>query len=259
MTDVVISGTGLYIPKDSISNEELVIALNAYVQSYNDQHQAEIEAGELVAMPESSAPFIEKASGIKSRHVVDKAGILDVNRMFPDIPDRTNDEPSVQCEMAVAAAHQALERAGRQVSDIDAIICAASNMQRAYPAMAVEIQSALGAGGYAYDMNVACSSATFALQNAVDAIRGGSAGVILLVNPEICSGHLNFTDRDSHFIFGDACTAMIVESKTGAVSDHQFEVLGSRLQTQYSNSIRNNFGFLNSADLGVPKMLLLTP
>ncbi|MCL6414633.1 beta-ketoacyl-ACP synthase III [Aestuariirhabdus sp. Z084] len=248
MTDVVISGTGLYTPSESISNEELVEAFNAYVNRFNETHQAEIEAGEVEPMAESSAPFIEKASGIRSRFVMNKSGILDISRMCPSLPERSNDEDSIQCEMAVKAAREALDRAGRTAADVDAIICAASNMQRAYPAMAVEIQNALGAGGFAYDMNVACSSATFGLQAAVDAVRGGSAKVVLMVNPEICSGHLNFADRDSHFIFGDVCTAVLVEKKATAVSVHQFEILGTKLQTQYSNNIRNNFGFLNRAD-----------
>ena len=50
------------------------------------------------------------------------------------------------------------------------MIVAASNMQRAYPAMAVEIQDALGIEGFGFDMNVACSSATFGIQQARDAV-----------------------------------------------------------------------------------------
>ena len=65
-----------------------------------------------------------------------------------------------------------------------------------------------------------------------------------MVNPEICTGHLNFRDRDSHFIFGDACTAVIVERADLAVSKHQFDIVSTRLLTQFSNNIRNNFGFL---------------
>ena len=91
------------------------------------------------------------------------------------------------------------------------MICAASNMQRAYPAMAIEVQKALGIDGFAFDMNVACSSATFGIKTAADFIATGSAKAVLMVNPEICSGHLNFRDRDSHFIFGDVATAVIVE------------------------------------------------
>ncbi|WP_300650451.1 beta-ketoacyl-ACP synthase III, partial [Pseudomonas sp.] len=73
------------------------------------------------------------------------------------------------------------------------------------------------------------------------------ARAILMVNPEICTGHLNFRDRDSHFIFGDACTAVVIERAELATSAHQLEILSTKLLTQFSNNIRNNFGFLNRA------------
>ena len=109
MHNVVISGTGLYTPANSISNEELVQAFNAYVQQFNADNAAAIESGEVQALTESSAAFIEKASGIKSRFVIDKAGILDPQRMTPRIPERSNDEQSILCQMGVGAAQDALE------------------------------------------------------------------------------------------------------------------------------------------------------
>ncbi|AYF85771.1 beta-ketoacyl-ACP synthase III [Pseudomonas sp. JS3066] len=247
MHNVVISGTGLYTPSNSISNEELVESFNAYVQAYNAENAGAIERGEIEPLAESSVAFIEKASGIKSRFVVNKDGILDPKRMTPRIPERTNDEWGILCEMAVAAAKQALERAGKTPADIDGVIVACSNLQRAYPAVAIEVQAALGIDGFGYDMNVACSSATFGIQAATTAVQTGQARAILMVNPEICTGHLNFRDRDSHFIFGDAATAVIIERADQATSRHQFEVVGTKLLTQFSNNIRNNFGFLNRA------------
>nr|WP_314863687.1 beta-ketoacyl-ACP synthase III [uncultured Undibacterium sp.] len=258
MNQVVISGTGLYTPEQSISNEELIDSFNAYVEQYNAEHVEAIANGSATALETSSVAFVEKASGIKSRYVMDKAGVLDINRMVPSLPERSDDEPSIMCQMAVAAAHQALERAGKTVADVDAVICAASNMQRAYPAMAVEIQNALGIDGYGYDINVACSSATFGIQAAMSAIQSGQARAVLVVNPEITSGHLNWRDRDSHFIFGDACTAILLERADLATSPHQFAILGMKLKTQFSNNIRNNFGFLNRADetgIGKPDKL----
>ncbi len=248
MHPVVISGTGLYTPSESISNEELIACFNAYVNQFNAEHAEAIADGSVKALEESSVAFIEKASGIKSRYVMNKSGVLDVNRMVPVLPERSDEEHSIMCEMAVAAATQALQNAGRTAADVDAVICAASNMQRAYPAMAVEIQSALGIDGYGYDVNVACSSATFGIQAAVTAIQSGQARAVLVVNPEITSGHLNWRDRDSHFIFGDACTAILLERADLASSDNQFEIVGLKLKTSFSNNIRNNFGFLNRAD-----------
>lgn len=248
MIEVVISGTGLHTPDESISNAELVEAFNTWADQYNADNADAITRGEQVAQAYSSVEFIEKASGIKSRHVVNKSGILDPSRMTPSIPERDNDQPSIMCEMAVSAAADALARAGVSAGDIDGVIVAASNMQRAYPAIAIEVQAALGISGFAFDMNVACSSATFGIQQATDSIRGGSARAILMVNPEICTGHLNFRDRDSHFIFGDVCTAVILQRASDARAEVQFSVLDTSLQTIFSNNIRNNFGFLNRAD-----------
>jgi len=248
--NVVISGTGLYTPAQSISNEELVESFNTWAQQANREQAEAIERGEVEPWPESNAAFIEKASGIKSRYVMDKAGILDPQRMRPNLPERSNDEPSVLCEMAVAAARQALERAGRTAADVDGVIVACSNLQRPYPAIAIEVQQALGIQGFAFDMNVACSSATFGIQTAANSVQLGQARAVLMVNPEVCTGHLNFRDRDSHFIFGDAATAVLIERQDKATSAHQFDIVSTRLLTQFSNNIRNNFGFLNRADEG---------
>jgi beta-ketodecanoyl-[acyl-carrier-protein] synthase len=240
----VISATGLFTPADSISNEELVESFNTYVERHNHTHAAAIEAGDAAALTPSSVEFIEKASGIKSRFVLSKAPILDPEIMAPRIPERSNDELSVLAEMAVNAARDALACAGRDPADVDAVLCACSNLQRAYPAMAVEIQDALGIDGFGFDMNVACSSATFGIQTAADFIRAGNARSVLVVNPEVCSGHLNWRDRDSHFIFGDVATAILVEAKDIAPAQH-WEIVGTKLKTRFSNNIRNNFGFLN--------------
>ena len=258
MKQAVISGTGLFTPANSISNEELVTAFNAYVELFNAENAAAIAAGNVTALEPSSAAFIEKASGIKSRYVMEKTGILDPKRMTPRIPERSNEELSLQAEICVAAARQALDRAGRTPADIDMVLVACSNMQRAYPAMAVEVQQALGIDGFGFDMNVACSSATFGIQTAVGAVQSGQARAVLILNPEITSGHLDYRDRDSHFIFGDACTAIIVEAKDGAVSKHQWDILDTKLKTSFSNNIRNNFGFMNRFDesgIGAPDKL----
>jgi beta-ketodecanoyl-[acyl-carrier-protein] synthase len=241
----VIAATGLYTPPAAVSNEELVSTFNTYAERFNEHHAEAIMSGDVQPIALSSPEFILKASGIASRHVVDKTGIVDPDVMRPIIPERPNEDLSVMAEIAVAAAREALERWGKGAGRIDAVLCAASNMQRPYPAMAIEIQNALGIGGFAFDMNVACSSATFGIKTAADFIAAGSARAVLMVNPEICSGHLNFRDRDSHFIFGDVATAVIVERAEDASGG--WDILGTRLKTQFSNNIRNNFGFLNNA------------
>ena len=261
MTEIipVISSTGLYTPPESISNAELVDSFNAYVAGFNAEHADAIAAGDVAELAPSSVEFIEKASGIKSRYVMSKQALLDPAIMTPRWPERSNDEISVLAEMGVKAARDALARAGRDASEVDAVLCAASNMQRAYPAMAIEIQQALGIEGFAFDMNVACSSATFGIQTAADFIRSGSARSVLVVSPEICTGHNNMRNRDSLFIFGDVATAVLVEARDLAPAQH-WEIVGTRLKTVFSNNIRNNFGFLNCATpetVGAPDKLFV--
>lgn len=259
MKKSVIAATGLFTPEQSISNAELVAAYNAYAERFNADHAAEILEGDVAELTPSSVEFIEKASGIKSRFVLDKAGVLDPARMTPNIPERADDELSIMAEMAVAAARQAIEAWGKPVSEIGAVLCAASNMPRPYPALAVEIQQALGIDGFGFDMNVACSSATFGIKTAADFIASGSVKAVLMVNPEVCSAHLNFRDRDSHFIFGDVATAVIIEASDVA-GPGGWDILGTRLKTVFSNNIRNNFGFLNNAapeGIGAPDKLFI--
>ena len=244
-----ITGTGVFTPPHTITNAELVKAFNAYADRFNQQNAAAIESGEQAAMSHSSEEFIVKASGIEQRYVMDKSGVLDPAVMHPILPERADEDPSVMAEMALDAARKALAQAGRDASEVDLVICAASNLERAYPAVAVEIQHLLGAGGMGFDMNVACSSATFGLQAAADMIRAGSVRCALIVNPEICSAHLEWRDRDCHFIFGDVATAMVVERKEDAKGAH-FEVLSTRCSTAFSNNIRNNNGFLRRTRQG---------
>ena len=252
MKQIVISGTGVFTPEESITNEELVSSYNEYAKNYNLANKNKIDLGEKVPLEFSNEEFIFNASGIKNRYVMDKKGILNPEIMHPILNKRSNDEPSILAEMSLKAAQKALDQAGKTPEDIDAVITACSNLERAYPAISIEVQELLGIKGFAFDMNVACSSATFAIQAAADMIKSGSAKTILIVDPEICSGHLDFKDRDCHFIFGDVCTAMILENIDIANSNNCFEIISTKCITQFSNNIRNNFGFLNNAKKSSP-------
>ncbi|UWR16177.1 beta-ketoacyl-ACP synthase III [Sulfitobacter sp. M368] len=238
-----ITGTGVFTPDQIITNAELVKAFNAYVDLYNTRNADAIAAGDLDAKEHSSEEFIFKASGIEQRYVIDKTGVLDPEVMHPLLRQRSDDEPSLMAEMALDAATKALAQAGKTAADVDAVICAASNLERAYPAVAIEIQDLLGIEGFAFDMNVACSSATFGIQAAADMVRSGSIRSALVVNPEICSAHLEWRDRDCHFIFGDVATATLIEREEAATGPY-FEIKSTRCATDFSNNIRNNNGFL---------------
>ncbi|MBU3021512.1 beta-ketoacyl-ACP synthase III [Aestuariibacter sp. A3R04] len=244
---ILISGVGLWTPEHVITNEELVDSYNAYADKYNAENAAEIDAGNVVAKPHSSAEFIQKASGIKQRYIYRKDGALDVDRMRPLIPERTDEELSHQAEIAVVAAKKALAAANKKPEDIDAVIVSCAYTQRAYPAVAIEVQHELGISGFAFDMLVACSAATFGMHRAYEMVAAGNARAVLVINPELVSPQVNYTDRDSHFIFGDVATATVVESEETANAEHVFDILSTKAVTRFSNNIRSNFGYMSRA------------
>ncbi len=247
MTDVVLSGSAVWNPQHVLTNEELIGAYNAYAERFNSDNATEIEAGTLAAVPLSSAEFVEKASGIKQRYIYKKDGVLDIDRMRPIIAERGEDELSHQAEFAVNAARLALDDANKTAADIDAVIVSCAYTERSYPAIAIEVQEALGIEGFGFDMLVACSAATFALQRAYEMVKAGTAKTVLVINPELTSPQVNYKDRDGHFIFGDVSTAVIVEDKQAATSNHQYDVLSTKAVTVYSNNIRSNFGYVMHA------------
>ncbi len=242
MSEVVISGTGYYIPKYKITNDEIVNSFNTHVRNYNKNNP------DKEPLSESSADFIIKASGIKNRYVIEKEGILDPSRMKPHFPIRSDEEMSLQCEMAVEAAKAALAQAKRSPEDVDCLIISCSAFQRNYPAISTEVQKFLGTKGFAFDMSIACSSGIFGIFNAYNCVKSGHAKVALVLTPEINSGHIDFKDRETHFIFGDAAGAVVIEKKETAISDNLFEILGLKLFTTFSNNIRSNFGYLNRCE-----------
>ncbi|MDY6974776.1 MAG: beta-ketoacyl-ACP synthase III [Pseudomonadota bacterium] len=245
---IVISGVGVWHPEDSITNEELVESYNAYADAFNTENRKEIEAGDVTAVPYSSAEFIEKASGIKSRYIYQKEGALDITRMKPKIAPRADDELSHQAEIAVEAAKLALASANVSAGEIDAVIVSCAYTQRAYPAIAIEVQEALNIEGFGFDMLVACSAATFGMHRAYEMLSAKNASRVLVINPELVSPQINYADRDSHFIFGDVATATVLELAEMAKSEHVYDVLSTKALTKFSNNIRSNFGYMTRAE-----------
>ena len=123
---VIISGTGLFTPKEFITNEELVESFNQFVINFNKENKYQIDSGAMEALVPSSSEFIKKASGIEQRYVQDKEGILDITRMRPRLKERSNSEVSILAEMAIKAAEDAIKQSGISSSDIDAVICGLS-------------------------------------------------------------------------------------------------------------------------------------
>jgi beta-ketodecanoyl-[acyl-carrier-protein] synthase len=256
-TGTAITGTGVWHPEHVITNAELCVAFNEFVRRDNARNAAAIEAGTVEPLKESSPEFIEKASGILSRYVHDRSGLLDPDRMCPNVPDRPDDQLSVQAEYGVKAAERALAAAGRRGDEVDLVVLGCSNLQRLYPAIAIEVQDALGATGYGFDMAVGCSSATFAVHLASEAVQLGKSKCALVVVPEMTTGHMNWRDRDSHFIFGDASVAAVIEPLAGAKKD-AWELVSTRAMSKFSSNIRNNGGYLNRCDPEIDEPKLFT-
>ena len=245
--NVVLSGSGLWTPDHVITNEELVTSYNDWAIRFNQEHAQAIAAGSCEEVPLSSVEFIEKASGIRQRFAYIKEGILDVDRMCPKIPLRDDNQLSDQAEIAIKAAKQAMKAAGKEAADIDAVIVSCAYTQRAYPAIAIEVQNALGIEGFGFDMLVACSAATFAMHRGYEMVAAKTAGCVLMINPELTSPQVNYCDRSSHFIFGDVATATIIEREETCTSDHAYDILGIKALTRFSNNIRSNFGYVSRA------------
>ncbi|KPA12096.1 3-oxoacyl-ACP synthase [Candidatus Magnetomorum sp. HK-1] len=244
---IVISGSGVWTPSHTITNAELVESYNAYANKFNSENAAAIASGDIEEKYPSSERFIQKASGIKSRYVYIKEGILDIDFMCPKFPERKEEEISNQAEIAIHAAREAMSAAGKTASDIDAVIVACAYTQRAYPAIAIEVQKELGIDGFGFDMLGACSAATFGLHRAYDSIVSGSARCLLAINPELVTPQVNYCDRDTHFIFGDVGAAIIMETSETCTSSNSYEVLSTKAWTHFSNNIRSNFGHMSRA------------
>ena len=245
MKDIHIAGTGIWYPEDTITNDEIVLSFNSYVDNFNNLNKDKIEDGEIQKLEYSSTEFIEKASGIKTRHVIDKKNILDINKMMPSVVHEDESKMSIHAEVGIKAAKKAMDNAGVTASDIDAVILGTSHAARNYPSVAIEIQNELGIDGYAYDMLVGCSSTTFAINNAVSDIISGIADTILVINPEISTPFVNYAKRDIHFIFGDGCVATIVSKNN--TSSNSFKVIDRKLITKFSNNIRSDWSYLARA------------
>ncbi len=244
MKRAAITGTGIEIPPHSISNDELVSVFNTWVERENERRNGSGE--KLLALSDSE--FIHYASGVEYRHVIEPTGILDPERMAPRIPVRSDEDLSVEAEFAIASARKAIEAADRRPEDIDMVICAASHQQRPYPSISIEVQKWLGTSGSAFDMSLGCSSCGAAIHVATGLVRAGAQRRVLVTTPEIITGQLNFRDRQTHFIFGDASASVVIEMlEEDETRPGAWEILDTRTWTEFSNNIRSNFGFLNRA------------
>jgi 3-oxoacyl-[acyl-carrier-protein] synthase-3 len=169
-----ITGTGSHLPPRRVTNADLTALL----------------AGRGI---ETSDDWIVERTGIRARHFAD--------------------DGVTASDMAVIAARQALESAGRLPQDVDGIIVATSTPDMVFPSTACIVQAKLGISGcQAFDLQAVCSGFVYGLSVADALIRAGNARRVLVIGSEIFSRILDFNDRTTCVLFGDGAGAVLVEA-----------------------------------------------
>lgn len=135
-------------------------------------------------------------------------------------------------DLAIAAARQALDRAGMTAEDIDALVVATSTPDLTFPATATIVQAGLGMQrGFAYDIQAVCAGFVYALANADGLIRSGQADRVLVIGAETFSRIMDWTDRGTCVLFGDGAGAVILEAVEGEGTSDDRGVLATDLNS----------------------------
>ncbi len=150
---------------------------------------------ELARTVATSDAWIFERTGIRQRHIA---------------------QPHETCaHMATKAAREALRDAGAAVSEVDAIILATATPDQQFPASALRVQAALGAGGFGFDLSAACSGFVYGLSVADAMIRSGQIRSALVIGSEVYSRILNWQDRATCVLFGDGAGAVFLRAAEG--------------------------------------------
>lgn len=169
-----ILGVGAYLPRESVSNEELVDRL--------------AKRG-----VESSAEWIETRTGIRQRHIA-------------SVDETTS-------TMGAEAAKAALKLAGRMPGQVELIVVATSTSDQIFPSTACVIQSSIGAGAaFAFDVQAVCSGFVYALTVADSMIRSGQVRSALVIGAEVFTRLMDWNDRSTCVLFGDGAGAVYLEA-----------------------------------------------
>ena len=131
---ILISGSGHWVPVEVISNEELSNSFNSISHEKNASEAPNLERNTR-KREYTNSRFIEEASGITHRHVIEKTGILNPSLLKPILKKRNSQCTSYQAEMGISAAKEAIASAGKAIDEVDAVIVGASQLQRAYPSI----------------------------------------------------------------------------------------------------------------------------
>ena len=170
-----------------------------------------ITNGDLEKMVETSDEWITVRTGIKERRVLE--------------------EGKGNADMAYRAAQRALADAGVEAKDLDAIIMGTVTPDYPFPSSACVLEDMLGArSAFSFDVNAACSGFLNALTVADSFIRTGQARNALVVGSDALSRLLNWQDRSTCILFGDAAGAVVL----GASEGNGRGILSTKLRTDGS-------------------------
>lgn len=166
---------------------------------------------DLSKIVDTSDEWIVERTGIRQRH-------------------KAADDQAVS-DLAVEAARQALERAGKTAADVDLIIVATTTPDLTFPATATIVQRKLGAGvGIAFDVQAVCSGFVYALSVADGFIARGNAKCALVIGAEAMTRLMDWTDRGTCVLFGDGAGAVVLEPGEGEGTTADRGMLGFALR-----------------------------
>src|SRR5580658_4275049 len=143
-------------------------------------------------MVDTSNEWIMQRVGIRERHIAD-----------PDV---------ATSDLAVEAAKIALEQRGIEADELDAIIVCTVTPDMLFPSTACLVQDRLGAkGAWGFDLVAACSGFVYGLTTAAHLVSSGSHEKVLVIGADTMSRIIDYTDRSTCVLFGDAAGAMLLE------------------------------------------------
>jgi len=167
---------------------------------------------DLAKMVDTSDEWIVERTGIRARHIAA--------------------DGELTSDLGIAAARQALVRAGIDPVDIDLVICATATPDRTFPATAVRIQQGLGVTkGAAFDVQAVCSGFVYALTIADNFLKTGQFKRAIVVGAETFSRILDWKDRTTCVLFGDGAGAVVLEAQPQHGEREDRGILATRIRS----------------------------
>lgn len=135
-------------------------------------------------------------------------------------------------DLALAAAHKALEDAGMEANEIDLIVLATSTPDNTFPSTATKIQAKLGIHhGAAFDIQAVCSGFVYALSVAESLLKTGQHKKALVIGAETFSRILDWEDRTTCVLFGDGAGAVVLDTEMGEGTLDDRGILAAQLRS----------------------------